>query len=152
MLALIQNKLLIFLSQINHKFFIELYYLQLNLRIWENPKGAFRMPPSSGSPRPSFRYTPGRLLGGGRIMQLTFSVSFFGRENGFVVVCVFPPQISNLRSPKNRKLANAQTVRFFNGDLDQKSLPDKEEIWPRSLSFTWLVCLCQTLLIVVTLL
>ena len=45
------------------------------------PLGSFPYAPSSGSPRPPFRYTPERLLKRSADIEACFSQAFFGREN-----------------------------------------------------------------------
>ena len=52
---------------------MELFYIQLNLRNWENPKGAFRMPPNRVLPGPLSVTPPGGSYGGGRTLLLAFS-------------------------------------------------------------------------------
>ena len=57
-------------------------------------------------------YTPERLLVRSAGVEACSSQAFFDRENVLVLVFVFPPEISNRRVAKNRKLAIAQTYDF----------------------------------------
>ena len=81
-------------------------------------QGTFRMVPHPPPLKPLSATPHKRLLSGGRIMLLAFSASFFCREKGFVLVCVFSHRFLIFG---RLKIANSQSLRqcdFLYGDLD----------------------------------
>ena len=111
-----------------------------------SPKG-----PSAGSLiglplAPPHRYTPERLLSGGQKNEACLFGKLFYVERITLYKIKYPPQISNHRVAKNRKLATLKHAIFLTQPLIRNLYLINKIISLEVLGFARHVWLCQTLL------